>query len=193
MDNKYVIYVGTTRGTLACKYLFTSGFCVLTCYILVLLDTQLKKGEKVNYELPDKGVEITCMEWGSTLNEIVVGHRDGRIKFYDTLLNKYGKSITISDGTPIVGVASVNDVVVSGTRDGFIYLTNDDELTKFSLNLGEKGTLDCLSCNSNRKNIVGTGGEFNDLKLWDIETKQCIFKAKSVSIIYYHIRLQCLF
>lgn len=131
------------------------------------------------------------MEWGRTLNEIIVGHKDGRIKFYDTILNKYGNCITISDGVPIAGVTSVNDVIVSGTRNGFIYLTNDDDLTKFSLNLGEKGTLDCLSCNPIRKNIVGTGGEFNDLKLWDIETNQCIFKAKSVRI--FQLSLQHLF
>lgn len=35
--------------------------------------------------------------------------------------------------------------------------------------------------NQNKDNIVGTGGEANDFKLWNIETKQCVFKAKSVS------------
>lgn len=66
-------------------------------------------------------------------------------------------------------------------RDGVINIWKNKKNDFFSLNLDESGSLEAIAFNKNRENVLGTGGEANDFKLWDVETKQCIFKAKSVS------------
>lgn len=124
------------------------------------------------------------MEWGQIFDQIIIGHKDGTIKLYNTLANKYAESISTSSNTAIVGVGYINRTLVAGSIDGFIHLWQKRKLSNFSLNLDDKSTLECMACNKNRQNIIGTGGESNDLKLWDVETRKCIFKAKSVSAVF---------
>lgn len=126
------------------------------------------------------------MEWGEQHNQIIVGYQNGLIKLYDTIQNKYTKLISTPSDTAIVGLGYINRCLVAGSMDGSINLWQNKKLTTFSTNLDEKGTLLCLQCNKNRSNVVGTGGELNDFKLWDVETQKCIFKAKSVSIFYFY-------
>lgn len=38
-----------------------------------------------------------------------------------------------------------------------------------------------------KTNIVATGGQNNDLKLWDLNTKQMTFNAKNVSKILFYL------
>lgn len=146
------------------------------------LDTTCKQGEKVKYEISEQSSEITCMEWGRKENEILLGHADGTLKFYDTLINKSVKSQKLTDCS-LVGVGCINTAVVTGSLKGTLYLLKKKAKDQFSLELPENGTMNCLMCHSTRENIVGTGGECNDFRLWDVNTKQCVFKAKSVSTI----------
>lgn len=120
------------------------------------------------------------MQWGRKENEILLGHADGTLKFYDTSINKFLKSEPLADNA-VVGVGCVNSVVVAGSFKGCVYLLKRKLEAQFSVDLPENGTLDCLTCHNTRESIVGTGGECNDFKLWDVNTKQCVFKAKSVS------------
>lgn len=123
------------------------------------------------------------MEWGQKENEILLGYADGTLKSYDAFTNKLFKTRPITDCS-LVGVGCTSSVIVTGSKKGSVFLLNGKEKDEFSLNLPESGTLLCLSCHPTRDNIVGTGGESNDLKLWDVNTKQCLFKAKSVSTTY---------
>lgn len=66
-------------------------------------------------------------------------------------------------------------------HDGVISIWRKKSRDFFSINLNENASLNSMEHNQNKDNIVGTGGEANDFKLWNIETKQCVFKAKSVS------------
>lgn len=120
------------------------------------------------------------MEWGRRENEILVGHSDGLLKYYDTLTSKFSKTQLIEDSS-LIGVGCINSLVVTGSLKGNVYLLKKKLKDQFSLELPENGTLNCLMCHRTRENIVGTGGECNDFKLWDVNTKQCVFKAKSVS------------
>lgn len=120
------------------------------------------------------------MEWGRKENEILIGHRDGTLKFYDTLTNKLLKSRPLADSS-LVGVGCRNSLIVTGSLKGYVYLLKGKVKDEFSIELPENGTLNCLCYHNTRENLVGTGGETNDFKLWDVNTKQCVFKAKSVS------------
>lgn len=119
------------------------------------------------------------MEWGCKENEILIGYSDGTLKFYDTITNKLFKSRTLTDCS-LVGVGCKDSTIITGSLKGQVYLRKGKIKDQFSIELPENGTLNCMSCHATRSNIVGTGGEINDFKLWDINTKQCVFKAKSV-------------
>lgn len=179
ITDKYTVYVGTVRGIVACKnhsYLWLSYAFILP----IFSGTTCKQGEKIKYEVPEKSCEITCMEWGPKENEILIGHSDGTLKFYGALTNKLLKSRPLADCS-LVGVGCKGPLIVTGSFKGDVYLLKGKVKDEFSIDLPENGTMNCMCCHNTRENIVGTGGETNDFKLWDINTKQCVFKAKSVS------------
>lgn len=123
------------------------------------------------------------MEWGRREDEILLGHADGTLKFYDTTTNTFLRTQSLTDSS-LVGVGCVGSLIITGNLKGEIYIVKKKLKDQFSIELSESGTLNCLICHSTRENIVGTGGESNDFKLWDVNTKQCVFKAKSVSYYY---------
>jgi len=164
VNNQYCVYVGTVRGALAY--------------------TQCKPEESANFVLEDlEKAEITSMEWGRSENEIVVGHKNGVVKLYSTLNNKYTKTLNDLEGEgSVAGVGIIEKNIVVGRRSGYINVWSkmDVDTYTFSTNLQDESTMDCMVQNCNNSNVVGTGGACNDLKLWDVETKQPIFKAKSM-------------
>ena len=122
------------------------------------------------------------MEWGRSEDEIIVGYKNEQVHLYNLNQNKYTKTISKLEGEgPIAGIAPVNKSILIAKHDGIITLWNGKKSDYFSINLEEKGTLEAIIYNKNREDVVGTGGECNDFKLWNLETKQCLFKAKSVS------------
>lgn len=163
MDPKYQFYLATSRGTIIC-----------TCCTLK---------EKIQYDKSEEPSEVTSLIFGRTENEIVAGYRNGTVAFFNTEVNKFdNKKIKNIEGDgAVTGLGCVENTIVIARCDGIINLwKNKKDKDFFSINLDEKGTLDCMVSNKSRKNVIGTGGQFNDMKLWDIETKQCIFKAKSL-------------
>lgn len=130
--------------------------------------------------MPETSSEITCMEWGRKENEILLGHADGTLKLYDTTTNTFLRTQSLADSS-LVGVGCAGSLIVTGSLKGYIYIVKRKMKDQFSIELPESGTLNCLMCHNTRENIVATGGESNDFKLWDVSTKQCVFKAKSVS------------
>ncbi|XP_022913913.2 WD repeat-containing protein 74 [Onthophagus taurus] len=162
ISGKYDVYFGTERG--------------------VIGNTQCKPGECAKYQLEhaSKDAEITSMEWGRTSREIIIGHKNGIVRLYDTKESKFFKipeDDLIGTGS-IVGAEAVIDKIVIAKNSGHINIWTD----KFhdSIKIDSDGSLDCMKHNVNRKNIIGTGGERNDFKVYDIEAKKCIFKAKSL-------------
>lgn len=122
------------------------------------------------------------MEWGRSENEIVVGHKNGVVKLYSTLSNKYVKTLENLEGKgPVVGIGIQEQNIIVGRNNGHINIWSKMDIDSFSLNLQDESTLECVVSNKNKLNIIGTGGERNDFKLWDLETKKPVFKAKSVS------------
>ncbi|XP_060516093.1 WD repeat-containing protein 74 isoform X2 [Cylas formicarius] len=118
---------------------------------------------------------------GRNEDEIILGYQSGHVGVYNTQQNEFIKSLTDLEGDGgIIGAGCVKKAIISAKRNGIIHVSKGKKRDYFSVNLDEKGTLESLICNDNRDNIVGIGGEFNNFKLFNLETKQCVFKAKSL-------------
>lgn len=126
--------------------------------------------------------EITCLEWGRTKDEILIGHKNGKVKLYSSLYKKYTHTLEDLNGEgPVTGIAVINNSLLIARENGIINQWSKMQSNYFSTDIKNDGTLAIMVSNCNAKNIIGTGGEKNDLKLWDVETKIPIFKTKSVS------------
>jgi len=71
-----------------------------------------------------------------------------------------------------------NEIVLD-PEDLDMQLSGDDE-AKFEADINAGSNLSCMHHSPFNKNIIGSGGNGNDLKLWDLSTKQRIFNAKNV-------------
>lgn len=162
VNNKYCVYFGTVRG--------------------VLGSTNCKTDEQTYYELKEnEKSEITCLEWGRTKDEILIGHKNGKVKLYSSLYKKYTHTLEDLNGEgPVTGIAVINNSLLIARENGIINQWSKMQSNYFSTDIKNDGTLAIMVSNCNAKNIIGTGGEKNDLKLWDVETKIPIFKTKSM-------------
>ncbi|KAJ8936547.1 hypothetical protein NQ314_012287 [Rhamnusium bicolor] len=156
----YNFFVGTARGTL----LYTSD-----------------KPNDIKSVKTEEASEITALTFGRSDDEILVGYDNGYVKIFNIIEKKYTKTFAELEGDGgVVGIGCVNKAFIIGRHDGIINTWDGKKNDYFDINLEQKATLDCLVHNKTRQNIVGTGGEYNDFKLWDVETHQCVFKAKSL-------------
>ncbi|ERL92341.1 WD repeat-containing protein 74 [Dendroctonus ponderosae] len=152
-------YLGTARGVLLCTTDKANDVKVF------------KNGEKT---------EVTALANGRHENEIALGYGNGNVDIFDTKRRCFTKKIDNLEGSEsITGICHINQSLVVAKHDGVINIWRDKLRDFFSINLNENSTLDAIEHNQNNK-IVGTGGEANDFKTWNIETKQCVFKAKSL-------------
>lgn len=147
--------------------------------MLILVSTD--KSNNLQSAKSDDVSEVTALIFGRDENELIVGYESGLVNIFNTTEKTYSKKPKLEGEGRVVGIGCVNKSVIVGKHDGIVNVWTGKRNNYFDIHLDEKGTLDALVYNDNRKDIVGTGGEFNDFKLWDIETHQCIFKAKSVS------------
>ncbi|CAG9762083.1 unnamed protein product [Ceutorhynchus assimilis] len=157
---KYRFYVGTARG--------------------VLLSTGEKPNEIKIYK-NDETTEVTALCEGRSPDEIILGYQSGNAQIFDTQKAAFVRKLDNLEGDEsVIGCCCIKNSFIIGKRDGIINISKKKKNDFFSLNLDESGSLDAMVANTNRPNLIGTGGEFNDYKLWDIDTRECIFKAKSL-------------
>ncbi|XP_028131079.1 WD repeat-containing protein 74 [Diabrotica virgifera virgifera] len=156
---RFSCFAGTSRG-----FLLTLG----------------EKPKDIKHVKPEASSEVTALAFSKDQNTIFVGFKNGAIQPYDPLLNEFKETISdLSGKGSVVGLGFTEKGLLAGKADGTVNIWSGKKNEHFNLSIGNEGTLDCLVLNENR-NCFGTGGEKNDLKLWDIETQQCIFKAKSM-------------
>lgn len=173
---KYNCFVGTSTGVVICKY----NIIMSTKCINELFSDDLNKQNDFKYQKSDEPSQITALTFGKN-EEILAGHENGTVSVFDPTLSKYKTKIKHLEGDGrVVGLNLLNKTVIAGRHDGIINLYRSKKATYFDINLDENGTMETMMLHTGRANILGTGGEHNDFKLWDIETHQCVFKAKSV-------------
>lgn len=147
--------------------------------MLIILD-DINKQKEIKFQKPEDVSEITALSFGKEDN-VLIGYGNGNVVLFDHNQTQYVNKIKDLEGEgEIVGLELLNKTIIAAKRDGVINLWNKKKQNYFDINLEDKGTLETMVLHRGRLNIVGTGGEFNDLKLWDLEKHQCIFKAKSV-------------
>ncbi|KAK9875336.1 hypothetical protein WA026_007732 [Henosepilachna vigintioctopunctata] len=162
LTNRFNFFIGSVRGT--------------------LIGTNLDPKSKIHYEVAAEAEEISSMIWGRKDNEIIAGFRNGNIYIYDINQQKYCSTFSdLKSRGAIVGLACIDNRILAASHNGMISIRDsvkeNDSITTFKSN---NSTLDSFAQSMNTSNIIATGGEMNDLKLWDVETKQCTFKAKSL-------------
>ncbi|XP_074039706.1 WD repeat domain 74 lethal (2) k09848 [Leptinotarsa decemlineata] len=162
--NKLTVYVGTVRG-----------------FLLSTTD----KPNHINSANPGTGSQVTALVFGRNPSEIVIGYDNSNVTIYDSKENKKVQDLTWLKGKgPVVGLECIDDYLMVVKSDGVVNKWNDRKNVTFEISFDEKGSLDTAVHNKSRENIIGTGGEHNDFKLWDLNTQQCIFKAKSLGHDY---------
>ncbi|XP_050312759.1 WD repeat-containing protein 74 [Anthonomus grandis grandis] len=159
--SKTRFYVGTARG--------------------VLLGTGDKPTD-IKAHKNEETTAVSALSDGRNPSELILGYESGFAHIFDIEKETFTKKIDNLEGDEgVVGLSCLkNKLLVIGKKDGVINIWSKKKNDYFSLDLDESGSLLALSANKNKENIIGTGGEHNDLKLWNIESKQCIFKAKSL-------------
>lgn len=179
----YNCFVGTARGVMICKlFLFLWGIAISKSALLMLYSADnVEKQNDIQFQKPDESSEVTSLSFGKE-DRIIIGYGNGNVYEFDPIQNKYvNKLKDLAGEGRIVGLHCLDKKIVAAKHDGIINLWSAKKNYYFDINLDTKATLEVLTCHTARSNVVGSGGEYNDFKLWDLETHQCIFKAKSVS------------
>ncbi|CAG9820332.1 unnamed protein product [Phaedon cochleariae] len=158
--NKFNIFVGSVRG-----------------FIISPSD----KPDSLRSAKPDKAAEVSALSFGRDSDEIFVGFNNGLVSLFSSSNNKYINSIPDLEGEgSIIGLDCIDKSALIAKSDGMVSLWDGKKCSNFKISVDDRGKIDALTLNKSRENVLGAGGEFNDFKLWDIETQQCIFKAKSL-------------
>lgn len=123
-----------------------------------------------------KTSRITTLNFGDDEDEIFVGRVEPVVKLYETKLHAFTGNHTFEHG-PVVGIAKFNGKIIAGLGNGKIqighkkptFLETGDAMSRMR------------QCAVSRKLIASGGKERqNNLKVWNLETNECIFKTKNV-------------
>lgn len=123
-----------------------------------------------------KTSRITTLNFGENAEEMLVGRVEPIVKLYETALNAFTGNYTFEHG-PIVGLAKFNGKIIAGLGNGKIqighkkptFLVTGDAMSRLR------------QCAVSR-NLIASGGKErqNNLKVWNLESMECIFKTKNV-------------
>lgn len=129
-----------------------------------------------NIQTLTKTTRITALDFGEDETEILVGRVEPIVKVYETPLNAFTATRTFENG-PIVGVGKFDGKIIAGLANGRIqighkkstFLETGDAMSRMR------------QCRQDRKLIASGGKERqNNLKVWNLETNECIFRTKNV-------------
>jgi len=158
----------------------------------------------------EKQFEITCMNFGESQNEILLGLRNQTVKVYDVQFKSFSQSMDAKGGTgPLVGIARNDGTIVTAAESGTVVYWKCDEKTMFDpvdqevLTMGKLKKKDIeieeeekekhkvqmrlgknlcrMRQNFHDKNIIGVGGKEVELQVWDLTRPETyVFRAKNV-------------
>ncbi|XP_054714984.1 WD repeat-containing protein 74-like [Uloborus diversus] len=137
-----------------------------------------------------KDEEITAMCWhDSCENKIYLGHRNQNVTVYDC-----DKKAFIATYNMQIGTGSINGIclhegnIITAVESGIVKLWKPESNEIVEINTG--GNLSKMTVNPNKSFHLATGGEENDLKVWDVQNpKAPIFTAKNVRNDFLDLRV----
>jgi len=155
------------------------------------VDIQKNSFSNINFsESLCKDDEITAMCWeDSSEKRIYIGQRDQTVKIYDCGLKSFSSSecMKIGEG-PIKGLSCYNGKIVTAVESGIVKLWDKD--SEENLEINTEGNLSKMVANQFKPQHIATGGEENDLKIWDLQNHKIpIFKAKNVRNDFLDLRV----
>eukprot|EP00090_Calanus_glacialis_P041497 TRINITY_DN7337_c0_g1_i1.p1 TRINITY_DN7337_c0_g1~~TRINITY_DN7337_c0_g1_i1.p1 ORF type:complete len:434 (-),score=152.92 TRINITY_DN7337_c0_g1_i1:44-1345(-) len=199
----------------------TKGPAEIDFNVFVGAETGILKGINVNNKASisknfhnlaslEKQFEITCMNFGESQNEILLGLRNQTVKVYDVQFKSFAQSMDAKGGTgPLVGIARNDGTIVTAAESGTVVYWKCDEKTMFDpvdhevLTMGKLKKKDSeldederekhkvqmrlgkslarMRQNYYDKNIIGVGGKEVELQVWDLSRPDTyVFRAKNV-------------
>ncbi|XP_013382199.1 WD repeat-containing protein 74 [Lingula anatina] len=138
----------------------------------------------------DKNKEILAMCWCSDKEDkISLGLKNRQVQTLSTIDYGYVGSFECSGGTGnIKGMAINDDSIVTCVESGLVSVWTTEGKEKATLNAGDK--IDIMRNNPQSPWLVATGGNENDLKVWDLQNPgEALFKAKNVKNDWLNLRV----
>lgn len=133
----------------------------------------------------DKTTRITALDWANNNNEILIGRVRPVVKVYGCETDQYFEELAVEEG-PVVGLCKYNGKLVAGLANGKIqigtqkpqFLVAGDAMNRLR------------QCAVDRK-LVATGGKErqNNLKVWNLEKNECVFKTKNLPNDYLQLEV----
>jgi len=198
----------------------TKGSTEVDFNVFVGAETGILKGININNKTNisknfhnlsnlEKEFEITCLSFGESQNEILLGLRNQTVKVYDVQFRSFSQSLETKAGSgPLVGICRFDGTIITASKSGIVTAWKSDEKiivdsvqhevknmgklkkrsdmseeerTKHSVKLSEGKELSRMrQCNFS-KNIVGVGGKEVELQLWDLnKIEEPLFRSKNV-------------
>nr|XP_018909733.1 PREDICTED: WD repeat-containing protein 74 [Bemisia tabaci] len=123
--------------------------------------------------------QITALNWGDDAErDILMGLSDQSVKVYDTEHKQFISSFEAKHGKgPIIGLAKFNRHILAGYKSGDVKFLNCDNHKMMRTEWRVGPSLDSMKV---KKHLMATGGEENQLKLWDLNSTKLIYHAKNV-------------
>lgn len=127
-------------------------------------------------KLLDKTSRITALDWADNGNEILVGRVKPIVKVYGIETDRFVDEVDVSAG-PVVGLVKFNGKLIAGLANGKVQICNKE--TQF-IDTGD--AMNRLRQCSVEPKLIATGGKErqNNLKVWNLESNECVFKTKNV-------------
>ncbi|XP_069677228.1 WD repeat-containing protein 74 [Periplaneta americana] len=132
-----------------------------------------------NLDVLTKGHEITTLAWGDSEElDVLIGLASQKVKIYDTDFKAFTSSVDVNCGSgKICGLSRFRSVLVTAVESGHVKVWN----TEKSESIIETGSsIEKMRHSAINTDTIATGGKENDLALFNLETKECTFKAKNV-------------
>jgi len=156
--------------------------------------------------------EITCLSFGETENEILLGLRNQTVKVYDVQFRSFSQSMDAQKGSgSLVGICRHAGAIVTAAQSGVVTVwsaeekkpsfdavqrevslmgkklkrkdLDEEEREKHCVKLGEGKELTRMRQNTFSKNVVGVAGKETELQLWDLnKMEEPVFRSKNVGL-----------
>ncbi|XP_059044841.1 WD repeat-containing protein 74 [Achroia grisella] len=132
-----------------------------------------------------KDDSLTCMVWGNEeQTEILLGRRNQQIQVYNTQQDEFTKSYTADFGAGHpVGLGRYKRKYIAALSSGMVKIWSKKSETTM-----DAGKMDRMRVCGDEPALFATGGEENDLKIWQIGEKAPVFAAKNLAHDWLQLR-----
>lgn len=138
----------------------------------------------------DKTKEVLCMCWEyGSKDKLYMGLRNSAVLCFDCNQKYFSAECDLSGGTGnFIGLAKYEKTLITCTNEGTLSFWPDSQ-EKIEIDVGKN--IFAMSASPDEPLLVATGGQENDMKLWDGTRPDAspVFKARNVPEDYLRLRV----